>query len=130
MGLGDRAERFKFLVRDRDGKFTAAFDEVAGSFDAVFTAEGIRILRSPPQAPRANVICERMIGTLRRELLDQLLIRNEHHLRRVLDEYLRHYNTARPHRSTGYDEQRSAAGGLVRTAARRADSLITTVRCG
>jgi transposase InsO family protein len=79
----------KFLIRDRAGQFT-------GSFDAVFTAEGIRILASPPQAPRANAICERIIGTLRRELLDRLLIVNEHHLRRVLTEYLRHYNTAWP----------------------------------
>ncbi len=64
-------------------------------------AEGIRILASPPQAPRANAICERIIGTLRRELLDRLLIVNEHHLHRVLTEYLRHYNTARPHRALG-----------------------------
>jgi transposase InsO family protein len=67
----------------------------------VFTAEGIKILASPPQAPKANAICERVIGTLRRELFDRLLIVNEHHLRRVLTEYLRHYNTARPHRSLG-----------------------------
>jgi len=67
----------------------------------VFTAAGIRILASPPQAPRANAIRERIIGTLRRELLDRLLIVNEHQLRRVLTEYLRHYNTARPHRALG-----------------------------
>jgi transposase InsO family protein len=94
MDLGCRAERVKFLIRDRADQFT-------GSFDAVFTAEAIRILASPPQAPRANAICERMIGTLRRELLDRLLIVNEHHLRQVLTEYLRHYNTARPHRALG-----------------------------
>jgi transposase InsO family protein len=92
MDLGQRAASGKFLIRDRAGQFT-------GSFDAVFTAEGIRILPSPPQAPRANAVCERMIGTLRRELLDRLLIVNEHHLRQVLTEYLRHYNTARPHRA-------------------------------
>jgi putative transposase len=56
---------------------------------------------SPPQSPKANAICERFIGTLRRELLDRLLIVNEHHLHKVLTEYLRHYNTARPHRSLG-----------------------------
>ena len=67
----------------------------------MFTADGIRILISPPQAPRANAVCERMIGTLRRELFDRLLIVNEHHLRRVLTEYLIHYNTARPHRTLG-----------------------------
>jgi putative transposase len=65
----------------------------------VFTAEGIRILASPPQAPRANAICERVIGTLRREVFDRLLIVNERHLRQVLTEYLLHYNTARPHRA-------------------------------
>ena len=94
MDLGQRVASVKFLIRDRAGQFT-------GSFDAVFTAEGVRILASPPQAPRANAICERIIGTLRRELLDRLLIVNEHHLRRVLTEYLRHYNTARPHRALG-----------------------------
>jgi transposase InsO family protein len=94
MDLGTRATSIKFLIRDRAGQFT-------GSFDAVFTAAGIRILTSPPQAPRANAICERMIGTLRREVFDRLLIVNEHHLRRVLTEYLLHYNTARPHRSLG-----------------------------
>jgi putative transposase len=92
--LGQRATSAKFLIRDRAGQFTS-------SFDAVFTAEGIRIPASPRQAPRANAICERIISTLRRELLDRLLIVNEHHLRRVLTEYLRHYNAARPHRSLG-----------------------------
>jgi hypothetical protein len=94
MDPGARATSVKFLIRDRAGQFT-------GSFDAVFTAEGVRILASPPQAPRANAICERMIGTLRRELFDRLLIVNEHHLRRVLTEYLLHYNAARPHRALG-----------------------------
>ena len=94
MDLVERGTSVKFLIRDRAGQFTA-------SFDAVFQAEGIRILASPPQAPRANAICERMIGTLRRELFDRLMIVDEHHLRRVLTEYLRHYNAARPHRSLG-----------------------------
>ena len=92
--LDQRTTSVKFLIRDRAGQFT-------GSFDAVFTAAAIRILISPPQAPKANAICERMIGTLRREVFDRLLIVNEHHLRRVLTEYLLHYNTARPHRSLG-----------------------------
>jgi len=94
MELGHRAACIKFLIRDRAGQFTS-------SFDAVFTAVGVRILLSPPQAPRANAVCERIIGTLRRELLDRMLIINEHHLRRVLAEYLTHYNTARPHRALG-----------------------------
>ena len=80
--------------RTGTGQFTSFFD-------AVFMAEGIRILASPPQAPRANAICERIIGTLRRELFDRSLIVNERHLRRVLTEYLRHNNTARPHRALG-----------------------------
>ncbi|MGI8451391.1 MAG: integrase core domain-containing protein [Streptosporangiaceae bacterium] len=67
----------------------------------MFTAAGARILASPPQAPRANAVCERVIGTLRRELFDRLLIVNEHHLRRVLTGYLLHYNAARPHRALG-----------------------------
>jgi transposase InsO family protein len=92
--VGARATPVKLLIRDRAGQFT-------DSFDAVFTAEGIRILLIPPQAPRASAICERIIGTLRRELLDRLLIVNEHHLRRVLIEYMRHYNTPRPHRTLG-----------------------------
>ena len=94
MDLGQRAASIKFLIRDRAGQFT-------GSFDAVFQADGIRILASPPQAPRANAICERIIGTLRRELLDRLLIVNEHHLRQVLTEYLQHYNAGRPHCALG-----------------------------
>jgi transposase InsO family protein len=94
MDLGQRTSSVKFLIRDRAGQFSS-------SFDAVLTAEGIRIVASPPPAPRANAICERIIGTLRRELLDQLLIVNEDHLRQVLTEYLRHCNTARPHRALG-----------------------------
>src|SRR6266566_3410507 len=94
MDLGARTTPVRFLIRDRVGQFT-------NSFDAVFTAEGIRILASPPQAPRANAICERIIGTLRREVFDRLLIVHDHHLRRLLTEYLRHYNTARPHRALG-----------------------------
>jgi transposase InsO family protein len=77
MDLGDRVATINFLLRDRDSRFTEAFD-------AVFAADSIRILTSPPGAPRANAICERMIGTLRRELLDRVLVVNERHLRRVL----------------------------------------------
>jgi transposase InsO family protein len=94
MDLGQRAPAVKFVIRDRAGQFTS-------SFDAVFTAAGIRILASPPQAPRANAICERVIGTLRQELLDRLLIVSEQHLRRVLTDYLMYHKTARPHRSLG-----------------------------
>ncbi len=71
--LGDRADRFQFLIRDRDSKFTAAFD-------AVFAGADIRIIRTPTRAPRANAIAERFIGTLRRECLDHLLITGPRHL--------------------------------------------------
>ena len=80
------------MIRDRGGQFTDAFDTVLA--DA-----GIRVLKSPPRAPRANAICERMIGTLRRELLDRVLILGERHLRLVLTEFLAHYNGTRPHRT-------------------------------
>ena len=80
MDLGDRADRFRFLIRDRDSKFTAAFD-------AVFTGADIRIIRTPIRAPRANAIAERFIGTLRRECLDHLLITGPRHLDLVLREY-------------------------------------------
>ena len=80
------------LIRDRDTKFTAAFD-------AVFTAIGVRTVRTPVQAPRANAIAERWIGSARRECLDRMLIAGERHLRLVLGEYIDHYNTHRPHRA-------------------------------
>ena len=92
MELGDRADRFRFLIRDRDSKFTAAFD-------AVFTGADIRIIRTPVRAPRANAIAERFIGTLRRECLDHILITGPRHLDVVLREYVQHYNAHRPHRS-------------------------------
>jgi transposase InsO family protein len=90
MAMGERLEEMRFLIRDRGGQFTACFD-------AVFESCGLRVLRSPPQAPRANAICERLIGTLRREVLDHLLIVNEAHLDAVLAEFAVHYNTGRPH---------------------------------
>jgi transposase InsO family protein len=92
MDLDDRISTVKFPIRDRDTKFTHAFD-------AVFASESIRVLRSPPQAPRANAFAERWISTLRRELLDHMLITNQHQLQTVLAEYVDHYNTHRPHRS-------------------------------
>jgi putative transposase len=92
MDLGERADRFKFLLRDRDGKFTAAFDEVFGG-------NGTRVVKAPVRSPRANSFAERFVGTLRRECLDHVLILGEQHLRKVLAEYARHYNGHRPHQA-------------------------------
>ena len=92
--LGAWLEELRFLIRDRDTKFTAAFD-------TVFAADDIHIITSPAQAPRANAICERLVDTLRRELLNRLLVLNQTHLMKILDEYQRHYNRHRPHQSRG-----------------------------
>jgi putative transposase len=94
LDLGERFTGFRFLIRDRGSNFTT-------SFDAVFQATGTTIVRTAVQAPRMNAICERLIGTLRRELLDRTLILNQAHLRAVLAEYQEHYNTARPHQGIG-----------------------------
>lgn len=90
--LGDRIAGLRFLIHDRDPLFTSAFREV-------FEAEGLRPVTTLPRTPRMNAICERVIGILRRELLDRILILNERHLARVLQEYLIHYNRHRPHQS-------------------------------
>ena len=92
MDLGERAAQFRFLIRDRDSKFTAVFDEV-------LAGNGARIIKTPVRSPRANSFAERYVGTLRRECLDHLLIYGERHLRRILAEYARHYNEHRPHQS-------------------------------
>lgn len=90
--LGSRVEALHFVLRDRDSKYTE-------SFDAVFAAEDMQVLLSAPRAPRMNAHCERVIGTIRREVLDHVLIMNEAHASQVLTEYRDHYNRHRPHRS-------------------------------
>ncbi len=94
MDLDDAGRRFRFLIRDRDAKFTA-------TFDAVLTCSGIQIIRIPVRAPRANAIAERFIGTIRRELLDRILIINQRHATAALRQYELHYNDHRPHRTLG-----------------------------
>jgi putative transposase len=94
LDLGERFGDFRFLIRDRGSNFTK-------SFDAVFHATGTTIVPTAVQAPRMNAICERLIGTLRRELLDRTLILGQAHLRAVLAEYQEHYNAARPHQGIG-----------------------------
>lgn len=92
MDLGDRLGTLKFLIHDRDPVFTTAFGEVLRS-------EGLRIITTLPKTPRMNAICERVIGTLRRELLDRTLILGQRHLALMLGEYVTHYNGHRPHQS-------------------------------
>jgi transposase InsO family protein len=92
MDLDDRGRRPRFLIHDRDSKFSRAFD-------AAFHGEGVRVIRTPLQAPNANAHVERWVGSVRRECLDRLLIFSRRQLERVLRVYVRHYNEQRPHRA-------------------------------
>jgi len=118
----DGVLKAKFLLRDRDSKFSAGFDEV-------FKTEGVEVIRLPYRAPRSNAIAERWVGSARRECLDQLLVFGRRHLERVLAEYIDHYNNARPHQGLeqrrpnepadviplpiGAVERRDRLGGLI-----------------
>ena len=92
----DRAEPIRFLVHDRDKRFGASFDEV-------FKAEGIEIVRTPWRAPKANAYAERWIRTVRAECLDRVMVLGRRHLEQLLTTYVRHYNEERPHRSLGLE---------------------------
>jgi len=94
MDLEDAGRRVRFLIRDRDSRFTP-------TFDAVFTSLAADVIKIPARVPVANAICERFVGSIRRELLDRILIVNAAHARKVLGEYEDHFNTHRPHRSLG-----------------------------
>jgi putative transposase len=120
--LGERAGEFRFLVRDRDAKFTQVFDDVMAGNDT-------RVIKIPPRSPRANAYAERWVRTARSECTDRVLIFGERHLRTVLTEYAAHYNQNRPHRSldlrapaagadvirlpVGRIERRQVLGGLI-----------------
>jgi transposase len=118
----------RLLIRDRDAKFTRSFDDV-------FRAENMRVIRTPPRAPRANAFAERFVRTVRHDCLDWTLIQGRRHLERVLDTYVEHYNTHRPHRGlqlspptpttrapspTGIVIRRPLLGGVVNEYTRRA----------
>src|SRR5437867_1549552 len=92
--LAERPESFRFLIRDRDQKFTDGFDDV-------FRGSGLEIMRTPFRAPQANGVAERFVRTVRSECLDRLLTLNDQHLERVLDVFVEHYNGHRPHRALG-----------------------------
>jgi putative transposase len=94
MQLDDEGRRPRFVIRDRDSKFTREFDEV-------FRTEGIRVIKAPVRAPKARAHAERWVGSVRRECLDRLLILGRRHLHHVLVAYVRHFNEHRPHRALG-----------------------------
>jgi transposase InsO family protein len=114
--LGDQAVAWRFLIRDRDTKFTRVFDDL-------WRSTGAEVICTPVRAPNANAVAERWVGTVRRECLDQLLIVGRHQLVHVLRLYVEHYNQRRPHRSlahatpvpsVGADPMRAAAVGQLR----------------
>jgi Integrase core domain len=113
LAVGERLQGVRFLIRDRDSKFSRSFDEV-------FRTEGVRIIKTPIRAPRANAFAERWVRTVRTECLDWMLVLGRRHLERILQTYIAHYNDARPHR--GLD--------LKTPAARPEPTLVTSVARG
>jgi transposase InsO family protein len=109
--LADRAGSVRYLVRDRAGQFTDAFD-------AVFDAEGIEVLRSAPQCPRMNAFAERWVRMARAECTDRMLLLGQRHLERVLEEYVEHYNTHRAHRALNLRAPADASNIIPFPAAR------------
>jgi len=120
--LGERSVPVRWLIRDRDAKFTASFDEF-------FRNEGIQIIRTPVRAPRANAVAERFVGTVRRECLDRMLILGRRHLIAVIGEFVDHYNTHRPHRTIGQTPPWAAAPTDVGSAT-PAGRVVLTERLG
>jgi len=120
--LGERSVTARWLIRDRDAKFTASFDEV-------FRSEGVRVIRTPVRAPRANAIAERFVGTARRECSDRMLILGRRHLMAALGEFVNHYNTHRPHRMIGQTPPCPSAPSVAGSAT-RAGTVVRADRLG
>ncbi len=122
--LQDREQYFVCLIRDNDSKYT-------GTFDAVFASEGIHVIATPFRALNANAFAERWVRTLRVECLDNILVLNETHLRRVLDEYVAYYNSRRPHQGlkqqTPIPSLPVEPSGIIQ---RRADALFQNDKVG
>jgi hypothetical protein len=111
----------KFLVRDRDTKYVASFDEV-------FAAEGTQIIRTPFRTPNANAFAERFVRTVRSECLDHLLVVNERHLGRILRSYARHYKCHRPHQGLSQEIPVSERTGRALAIGDASDSRNRQVR--
>jgi putative transposase len=111
MDPGERASCFKFLLRDRDSRFTAAFDEV-------LAGNSTRVIKTPVRSPQANSFAERFVGKLRRECLDHLLILGRQHLRKILAEFARHYNGHRPHQALHQRPPQHQSGHAIDMTAR------------
>jgi putative transposase len=92
LAIEERLEHVRVLLHDRDAKFSGPFDEI-------LLGEGVRVIKTPVRAPRANAVAERWVRSVRHECLDHVLVFGRRHLEQVLCDYLTHYNTARPHRS-------------------------------
>jgi putative transposase len=92
LAVEERLDNVRFVLHDRDAKFSGPFDELIGS-------EGVRVIKTPVRAPRANAIAERWVRSVRNECLDHVLVFGRRHLEQILRDYVAHFNTERPHRS-------------------------------
>jgi transposase InsO family protein len=115
LAIDDRLTNARFLIRDRDAKYSRSFDDV-------FRSEEVRVIRTPVQAPMANAFAERFVRTVRKECLDHILVLGDRHLARILREYTRHYNQERPHRGLSLETPEpkpgtdQGSGDIVRVA--------------
>jgi putative transposase len=121
INLDSRGQRPRFVIRDRDSKFSRAFD-------AIFPSEEITIIRTPIQAPNANAHAERWVGSARRECLDRLLIFNRRQLERVLGVYVQHDNMRRPHRALDLGTPDSSSTPAARGRSHLVSPIRPTVR--